>query len=182
MRPHTTITGLALASMLLAGCGSAQGTPAVDPTAAIATARAQETEDAFAGSEKAIRDYYAEIDKWANEEMPARPYASHTFREQHNQAVRDLKASESTAKGTDKLISITPEEFQGVPQWRTSMLVCVEGTGGIYDKNGKNVTVDASGKPVSDRTPRRVQARYHLDRVPEDGRWVITDETPLGSC
>ena len=109
MRPHTTITGLALASMLLAGCGSAQGTPAVDPTAAIATARAQETEDAFAGSEKAIRDYYAEIDKWANEEMPARPYASHTFREQHNQAVRDLKASESTAKGKDKDSTGSPQ-------------------------------------------------------------------------
>lgn len=181
MRPHTTITGLALASMLLAGCGSAQGTPAVDPTAAIATARAQETEDAFAGSEKAIRDYYAEIDKWANEEMPARPYASHTFREDHNTWVQENKRNGVTERGTVTLESITPEQFQGVPQWRTSMLVCTTTTGGLYDKDGKNITVDSAGKPVSD-SARRVQLRYHLDRVPEDGRWVLTDYAVLGSC
>lgn len=182
MRPHpTTITGLALASMLLVGCGSAQSTPAVDPTAAIATARAQETTDAFAGSEKALRDYYAEVDDYANEEMPARPYANRAFRDEHNQWVQANKRDGVTDRGTVRLESITPEQFQGVPQWRTSMLVCATLSGGMYDKNGKNVNVDPQGKPVPEK-PHRVQTRYHLDRVPEDGRWVITDGTVLGSC
>lgn len=174
-------TALTLAT-LLSGCASSSSAePARDPTAEAAAAAAKEKADAYAGSEKSLRTYYSEMSKWANTEMPVRPHVAKNVRAQHNEFVRLLKKEGRTVKGESKLLSLTPEQYIGAPQWQTTMKACSLETGGIYDKSGKNVEVDASGKAVTDKE-RRLEMRYHLRRVPDDGRWEITDETHLGPC
>ena len=185
MRTSTTLTSATTAitlAALLGGCAASSAAPSSQPTTFdTAAAEAKEKADAYAGSEKSLRALYAETPKWLNSPMPIRLYAAREFRAQHNEWVAGLKRDGLTVKGSSQLVSITPEEYMGVPRFQTTMKTCSIVTGGIYNKDGENVTVDPSGKPVADK-PHRVESRYHLQRVPDDGRWEIIDETQLGPC
>lgn len=184
MTTHTrpAMPALLLALSLLAGTGALSGCAAQEaPAAPMPTATPTPTPD-WAAAEKVIRAAEADLQKngqYTDTTLvgPGALAEAQAFRD-------ELKAQGLTEKGTTKLESVEPIPGGFHPETRRlALYTCSTVTGGFYDSKGRSVTVDAAGKPVDDKKPRRVKEQIRLVPNPQTGQlYILSFETLADPC
>lgn len=166
-RPAAALLTVAVLGLpaVLSGCGSQQAPAAPMPTTTQDTRAAD-----FAEAEKVVRAADADLAKHGKYTDERYLYPDTILEE--NKVGEDWARQGLTEKGTQEIISVTPDTYS--PEARDlTVLTCTKVTGGIYDKSGKNVETDSAGHPVDDKKPRRVRARLTLHRDP-GANWRIS--------
>lgn len=155
---RSAVAMLLASSAVLAGCSQETSTVPTTTTSTTLDARAAD----FAAAEQAIRGADADLEKngrytderWMNRDVMA----------DQNAVADKWKKQGLTVKGTAELLSMKHSSYEPAAG-SLSIDTCHKVTGGIYDRNGKNVATDAAGKPVSDKRPHRVKQHIRLGQA-----------------
>lgn len=173
-----TRTQAVVAMLLLAGSAVLAGCSQEAPAAPLPTTPETRAAD-FAAAEKAVRGAYADLEKNGRHTDERWMYPE-TIAELNG--VQDKwKTQGLTVKSTSKLLSMEQSSYDRATD-SLSIDTCTKVTGGIYDKNGKNVATDASGKPVDDKKPRRVKAHVRLGQAQGESWRIASIEVLTDPC
>lgn len=159
------LMGLLAGVGALAGCASQQAPAAPMPTTTSDT-KAQD----FAAAEQVVRNASADFaehgrytdERWLYPQVIA----------DQSEFLEQMKIQGLTRKGTVEVLSVEPLGYNP-ESYSLAVHTCAKVTGGLYDKNGKNVTVDPAGTPVDDKKPRRIKERVRLGKVQGAPSWRI---------